>query len=432
MKTINMKYGKSTINVSVSEKNLLGIIESNNLNKNETEEEIILKALDNPIESSKLKGIVDIGDKVCIVISDITRAWQKMGLYLPYIVEELKKGDIKEEDIIFLCATGTHRKQTKEEHEILLGEKLSKRFKVIDHDCMDKDNMIYLGKTSFGTPVSINKIALECDHIIITGAVVYHDMAGWGGGRKSILPGISSYESIMANHALALNKTIGEGSNLAVRCGNVATNPIHQDMIEAANIVKPSYLFNVIIDDKGDIVDAVAGNYIKAHEMGQKIVDKIDGVTIKEKADLVIASSGGYPKDINLYQATKTLSNAKEACKEDGTIIILSECIEGVGNVDLKTIIQDYENNVDREKAVRENFTVAKYIGYNMAEASEHFKIIFVSNIDKNIFKNINIQVVSTIYEALEITYKENGRELKTYFMPYGANTFPKLSHRNI
>lgn len=426
-----MKYGKTMMDVSIPEENLLGIIQSNKQIKDKTEEEIVLNALENPIESHSLREIVNKGDKVCIVISDITRAWQKMSRYLPYIVEELKKGYIKEEDIIFLCATGTHRKQTKEEHKILLGEELAKRFDVIDHDCMDRDNLVYLGKTSFGTPVSINKIALECDHIIITGAVVYHDMAGWGGGRKSILPGISSYESIMANHALALNEKVGEGPNSEVRCGNAATNPIHQDMIEAANLVKPSYLFNVIMDDKGNIISAVTGHYIKAHEIGQKIVDELDGVEIKEKADLVIASSGGYPKDIDLYQATKTLSNAKEACKENGSIIILSECIEGVGNDDLRKIIQNYENNVEREKAVRENFTVAKYIGYNMTETAEVFNIFFVSSIDKNMLKNTSIKVVSSVNEALEITYKEKGRELKTYLMPYGANTLPKLNYNN-
>jgi nickel-dependent lactate racemase len=423
-----MKYGKTKIDVSIPQENLLGIIASNKEIRNKTEEEVVLEALDKPIESNKLREIVNKGDKVCIVISDITRAWQKMNFYLPYIVEELEKADIREEDIIFLCATGTHRKQTKKEHGILLGEKLAKRFQVIDHDCMDKDNLVYLGTTSFGTPVSINKIALECDHIIITGAIVYHDMAGWGGGRKSILPGISSYESIMANHALALNKKLGEGSNLKVRCGNAATNPIHQDMLEAAKLVKPSYLFNVIMDEKGNIIKAVAGDYIKAHEIGRRIVDEIDGVVINEKADLVIASSGGYPKDIDLYQATKTLSNAKEAAKENGTIIILSECVEGVGSDDLQKIIQDYENNVEREKAVRENFTVAKYIGYSMAEAAKSFNIIFVSGIDKSILKNINIPVVSTIDEALEITYKEKGRNLKTYLMPCGANTLPKLT----
>lgn len=430
MKTIKMKYGKSMVDVSISEDNLLGVIESKKEKENKTEEDVVLEALENPIESNRLREIVRQGEKVCIIISDVTRAWQKMGFYLPYIVEELGKGNIKDEDITFLCATGTHRKQTKEEHEILLGEELSKRFEVIDHDCMDKANMVYLGKTSYGTPVSINKIVLECDHVIITGAVVYHDMAGWGGGRKSILPGISSYESIMANHALALNKKIGEGTNLEARCGNAATNPIHQDMLEAAKLVKPSYLFNVIMDDKGYIVKAVAGDYIKAHEIGQKIVDEMDGVSIEEKADLVIASAGGYPKDIDLYQATKALSNAKEASKDNGTIIILSECVEGVGNDDVEKIIRDYENNVEREKEVRGNFTVAKYIGYTMAETAKSHDIIFVSNIDENMLKNINVRVVSTIERALEITYKEKGTKLKIYLMPYGANTLPKLTRQ--
>ncbi|TCO74586.1 lactate racemase domain-containing protein [Marinisporobacter balticus] len=426
MKRVNMKYGNTTIDVSIRMDNLLGVIESNKTCSHKTEEEVVIDALKNPIGSNPLGEIVQKGEKICIVISDITRAWQKMNFYLAFIVDELNEAGIEDRDIIFLCATGSHRKQTKEEHRILLGEKLAQRFEVIDHNALDQEQLVFLGKTSFGTPVRLNKLAVEADHVLLTGAIVFHDLAGFGGGRKSILPGIACYESIMANHALALNEKVGGGSNPSVRCGNVKTNPIHLDMIEATNFLKPSFLFNVIIDGDGHIIKAVAGGYIKAHEMGQKMVEQMDGVSIKEKADLVIASAGGYPKDINLYQATKTLSNAKEAVKNGGNIIILSECIEGVGNEDVRQIIEDYENNVERECAVREEFSVAKYIGYDMAQTAKRFQIIFVSDLDPDLMKKIHIQVVKTVEEALTRVYKEKGENLKAYFIPYGANTLPK------
>ncbi|WZL74419.1 nickel-dependent lactate racemase [Clostridiaceae bacterium 35-E11] len=427
MKTIKMKYGTEVLDVFVQEKNLLGKIESNGMKKNKTEEEVIVDALAQPIDSGRLKDIVKPGEKICIIISDITRAWQKMSRYLPYIVEELNQGGIKDEDVVFLCATGTHRKQTKEEHTILLGEQLAQRFEVIDHDCRHKDSLVYIGETSYKTPVIINKMALDCDHIIVTGAVVFHDLAGWGGGRKSILPGISAYESIMANHALALNKNIGEGIHPGVRCGNGINNPIHQDMVEAANLVKPSYIFNVIMDDNGDIVKAVAGDYRKAHEIGQQLVEEIDGVAIKDKADLVIASAGGYPKDINLYQASKALSNAKEAVNNEGIIILLSQCIEGIGDPDVQEIIECYKSNIDRECSIREHFTVARYIGYMIAEIASRIQIILVSDIEPDLLEKINIQVVKTVEEALDIAYTKKGKDLKTYVMPYAANTLPKV-----
>ncbi len=425
MKKFEMKYGKDKRSFSIPQKNLLGIIRGNGDNTKLSEAEVILRALENPIDSPRLENIVKPGEKICIVISDITRAWQKMSLFLPYIVDKLNEAGIDDQDITFLCATGSHRSQTKEEHKVLLGEKLSKRFEVIDHDSRDEENMVHLGTTSFGTPVSINKIAMESDHIILTGAVVFHDLAGWGGGKKSILPGIASYESIMANHSLSLSPNIGEGIHPMVKSGNISNNPIHEDMLEAAGFVNPSFLFNVIIDSKGNICDAVAGHYIKAHEEGQKKVSNINGIPIKEKADLVVVSAGGYPKDIDLYQASKALINAKEAVKKDGGIIMVSQCIEGVGHRELKEIIEDYDNNLEREKSVRNHYTVSRFIGYLIAEIARKYNIILISDIDDELLKKINIRSANDIDEALDIFYKEKGKDLKTYIMPNGSETLP-------
>ncbi|MCC5909964.1 MAG: nickel-dependent lactate racemase [Clostridiaceae bacterium] len=428
METLQMKYGKGVVDVSLHKENLLDIIKNNAIDTSKNEEEIILDALKNPIHSDRLQKIVNQGESICIVISDITRAWQKMSTYLPYLVEELNNAGIRDEDIHFLASTGSHRKHTIEEHRVLLGDKLADRFTVIDHDCRDQQNVVYVGTTSYGTAVHVNKQAMECDHILITGGIVFHLLAGWGGGKKSILPGICSYETIMSNHALSLNPELGEGSNPLVRSGNVVNNPLYNDMLEAAEFVKPSFLFNVIMGPNGKIAAAVAGDYIKAHEAGCKIVDDLDGVSITEKADLVIASAGGYPKDMNLYQAAKTLINAKEAVKPGGTIIILSECNEGFGNDEVQQIIQDYDTMLERETALRKDFSIAKYIGYFISEAAANFHLIFVSSMEEHLVKRANIKVVNTIEEALAMTYGEKGNNLKTFLMPYGANTLPQLA----
>lgn len=427
METYKLKYGRGKVEISLPEENLLGIIESSQADNSKSEEEVILSALENPIDSSKLCDIVKKGEKVCIVISDITRAWQKMGKYLSYIVDELNDGGVNDEDIVFLCATGSHRKQSKEEHRILLGEKLAGRFNVIDHDCLDEANLVYLGQTSYGTPVKVNRIAMNCDHIVITGAIVFHLLAGWGGGKKSILPGISGYETIMKNHSMSLNPEMGSGSNPEARSGKVINNPIHEDMLEAAGFVKPSFLFNVIMDSNGNIAHAVAGNYIKAHEEGCRIVDRIDGVAISEKADMVIATAGGFPKDINFYQTIKTVINAEEAVKEDGVIVILSECSDGFGNEPIRKIIQDYSTVVEREKDLRENYSIAKYIGYYVSEVAHKHPFILVSSLPPESLSMADIHVVKTIDEALTLAYKIKGKNLKTYLMPHGANTFPRM-----
>lgn len=430
MKSVKVKYGKQIKELQLSEENLLQVIEPNPFIKAGTEEEIIKAALDKPIASARLRELVKPGETVCIVISDITRAWQKASVYLPYIVDELSSAGIKDEDILFLSANGTHRPQTEQEHRILLGDKLAERFKVYDHSCLDKENLKYVGKTTYNNEIYINKKALECDHVVLTGGIVYHFLAGWGGGKKSILPGIAGYESIMTNHGLSLSPEVGGGVLPSIKSGNIENNPVYDDMLQAASFVRPAFIFNTIMDSHGDICAAVAGNYIKAHEAGCSIVDKKDGVYIEQRADVVIASAGGFPKDINFYQSIKCAMNSVEALKPGGTFIMLSECSEGLGgDEDVHDIILNCTSLNEREKSLRQRYSISKYVGYFMCETAEKYNFILVSDvIDKQIFKNTNIRVVDSLEDALKIAYKDNN-DLKTIVMPYAANTLPKLKN---
>lgn len=428
MKKFEMKLGKENISFEVDEKNVLQVINPNPFKVTKSEDEIIEDAISNPIGSARLKELVHKGEKVCIIISDVTRAWQKPYLFLKKIVQELNDGGVKDEDIVFLSSAGTHRKQTKAEHDFLLGQELAKRFTVIDHNCFDKDNLVYLGETTYKTPVWINKVALECDHVVLTGAIIYHFLAGWSGGRKSILPGIASFETIMANHALSLNEKFGEGLNPLVRNANIVHNPIHEDMVQAASFVRPSFLFNVVMGPDGNIAGAVAGNYLEAHSIGRELVNKIDSVFIDKKADVVISSTGGYPKDINLYQTIKTLINSQAAVKDKGTMIIISECSEGIGDIkDLQDIILNFDNNIDREKDLRQNYTISKYVGYYFCLMAEQYNMILVTKIDPALLKTTKIKVVTTIDEALKFAYEKLPKDATINLMPNGGNTLPVL-----
>jgi nickel-dependent lactate racemase len=316
MKTVKMKLGHGYVNVSVPEENLLGVILKEVPASTMTEDEVILAALANPIDSPRLKEIVKPGQTICIVVSDVTRAWQRMNVYLPHIVTELNEAGIKDKDIRFLSALGYHRKQTREEHEKQLGPALLERFGIIDHDCMDKDNLINLGKTSRGTPVTINKIAAEADHLVLTGCCTYHPWVGWGGGKKSILPGISSIESIQHNHLMILDEMGRQRPE--VRSGNIQDNPIHLDMLEVAAMVKPSFMYNVIMGHDGKIAHAVCGDCVTAHDAGRRIVDDLYAVPIDELADITISSQGGYPKDIDVCQTGKGIYHTQEATTPGG------------------------------------------------------------------------------------------------------------------
>ena len=422
-----LKYGHEEMLLKIDEEHILQVIESNQVTFEKSESEMIRAALANPIGSPRLSELVKPGERVCIVIPDITRAWQRTDLYLPLLVEELAQGGVQDEDILFICALGTHRPQTAEEHRLLLGSELADRFTVIDHDCHDRTNLVYCGETSFGTPVWLNKQAMECDHLVLTGGIVYHFLAGWSGGKKYVLPGISSYETVMANHALSLNPVRGQGPHPEVRSGNDATNLIHLDMLEAARLANPAFMFNVVTAE-GRIAGAVAGHYQDAHDQGRAMVDAIDGVTIKEKADLVIASAGGSPKDVNLYQSIKTLINAREATKPGGTMIILTESPEGLGgNAEVQEMILGYHTVLEREDALRTDYSISKYVGYYFCESAEKFELILVSALDPALLQKANIKIVRTLDEALALVYAKRGKNLKTHVMPQGANTLPRL-----
>lgn len=423
-----MKYGNLEIDIPVDEKNVIEVIKSNQFKVTKSEDEIIQDSIEHPIDSARLKELVHPGETVCMVIPDVTRAWQRTDKYLSKLVEELNAGGVEDKDIIFLSATGTHRSQTKEEHEELLGKELSKRFKVIDHDCLDKDNLVYLGETNYGTPVSINKIALDCDHIVITGGIIYHFLVGWSGGKKTILPGIASYETIMANHGLSLNKEFGSGTYPTIHSGNIKGNPVHIDMLEATSFVKPDFMFNVVVDKNATIVGAVSGNYISAHAIGRQMVDDKDGVFISQKSDITIASAGGFPKDINLYQSIKTMINARTATKDNGTVIILSDCSEGLGgDEEMQSMLLNYDTSEERERDLRDKYSISKYVGFYFCESGDKFNVILVSSLNPDLLKRTNITVVKTIEEALDLAYKTNGKTASITLMPEAANTLPKL-----
>ncbi|MDF2634010.1 MAG: hypothetical protein K0R78_884 [Pelosinus sp.] len=426
-KKIALKYGNEEMILKIEDENILQVIESNPVTLDKTETEIIQAALEEPIGSLRLSELVHSGERVCVVIPDITRAWQRTDLYLPLVVEELTRGGVRDEDILFICALGTHRPQTVEEHRLLLGPKLADRFQVLDHDCHDQENLVYCGETSLGTPVWLNKKAMECDHLVLTGGIVYHFLAGWSGGKKYVLPGIASYETVMKNHALSLNSVRGLGPHPDVRSGNDSTNLIHLDMLEAASLAKPAFLFNVVTAE-GRIAGAVAGHYQAAHDKGRELVDAIDGVTIQEKAELVIASAGGSPKDVNLYQSIKTLINAREAVKPGGAMIILTESPEGLGgNAEVQEMLLGYDTVLEREDALRADYSISKYVAYYFCDSAEKFDLILVSSLDSNLLKKANIRIVKTLDEALALVYSKRGKDLKTHIMPHGANTLPRL-----
>lgn len=425
-----MKYSETEFPVRLDPGQVVAEVHANSLDlPRRTVREQIEYALDHPIGAGPLEEAVEPGETVCIIISDVTRRWQQPAAYLPVLVERLNRAGIPDKDILILCATGTHRRQTEEEHISLVGEDLYRRIRFIDHQCDDKEHLTYMGTTSRGTPVWLDSYAMGCDKIILTGGVVYHFLAGFGGGRKSVVPGIAGRETINTNHNNALNPGLGSGSNPRVCNGNMGEdNPFHSDLVECAAFAKPAYLLNVIVDDNYQIVGAFAGDWQEAHKAAAKVVEQMDGVAIPRRTPLVIASAGGYPKDINLYQTSKTLSNALAAVAPGGTMILLSQCREGFGDPDCQAQICDFDTMADREKALRADFSIGGFVGFLFAETAENYHLILVTDLPRERFARTKIQAVKTLDEALALAAGYQGGSLdgvETTLMPHGGSTFP-------
>lgn len=414
-----LKFGEEYHSFLLNPQNVIQELHAKDIQPLEDVAKETERILDNPIDSPPFNTLFKAGDKVTIVVSDITRL-VKLHEYLPTIVNRLNRLGILDEDIIILTATGTHRGQTPEEHRKIVGEEVYSRIEVIDHDC-DHSEMVCVGTTPRGTEVVVNRLVVD-RKVILTGGIVHHLMAGFGGGRKSILPGVASRKTIAQNHLHSLDPN-AEQSNPLIGVGALIDNPLHEDMVDAARLVNPEFLINAIIHTDGRIAKLFAGHWLTAWEKGCMWADENYGVPIKKKADLVIASCGGFPKDISLYQSTKTLFNAALAVKPGGTILVLAECREGAGADEFFGWSEPLkEKKLDPE--LRKNFTIPGYIFYAAVESARNAKVILYSKIAPQLVKPMGLIGVNSLVEAIELAQVDEENQ-EIILMPYGGATIP-------
>jgi nickel-dependent lactate racemase len=312
--------------------------------------------------------------------------------------------------------------------EQLCGKDVCRRFNVVNHNARDLTNMVSLGKTSRGTEVAINRVAAEADRIILTGGIIYHYMVGYGGGRKSVIPGLSSIRTIQQNHLWAMGRELGSGSNPNARSGKTRGNECHEDMMEIAGFVKPDFIVNVVPNADGDYAGIFAGNWVSAWQEGTKLVDEIYSVEIPGPADIVIASAGGFPKDINLYQVGKTMDNASYAVKKGGAVIIVSECPDILEPPEFPQWFQ-YPSNMEMERALRLDFTIPGWVALKEVECSDIATFIMVTRPgNADLVGKAGIIPVATMEEALDQACRRCGTKApRITLMPQGANTLPVL-----
>jgi len=421
---IKVKFDKEEFEVNLAEKNVLGVLDVRDLPYVKDVQSGLKEILSKPIGTKSFGKIFKAGEKVCILVSDITRV-PITKTYLPYLLNELNALGIADNDIFIVFTVGTHRKHTAEEHKKLVGEEVYRRVKCFDHEARDKSQHVYIGTTSRGNKINVFKKVMEADRIITTGTIGFHYFAGYNGGRKNILPGICSYETIVANHKMTMFcKKASEAKYSAA--GIYEHNPINEDMVEAAEMVKPAFMINVVLDKNRNILKFFAGDIVKAHKKGVDFINKVYRPKIKKVADMVIASCGGHPLDLNFVQVHKAIHQATFAVKEGGVIIAVGSCSEGYGSESIEKYLS--MRNVETiEKALAINYEIQGQTARAMLKKSRAYRIIFITKLPPKDVRAMGMVPASDITEALELAYRWLPENFSAYVIPNSMSILAKI-----
>ncbi len=419
-------FGDTEFRTNLPQDRVINVVEGKECKPVTNIEAAVKEALNNPIDSLPLRELVKKGDRVTIIASDITRRWVRYDLFLPALLNELNTAGIPDKDITLIIGLGSHRYNTGKENIINFGQQVVDRVSIKQSHAPVKEDFVYVGRTSRGHDAYINKHVAGADKVILTGGIVYHLMAGFGGGRKSIMPGISGYASIQANHSLCLHEEVGKGLSPNCVSGKLESNAMHEDMTEVAEMLKPAFLLNAVFTPDGKFARFVAGHWYKAWLEGTNIVKEIFGVSVNGKADLVIASAGGFPKDINLYQGAKALDNAYMAVNDNGVVILLLECRDIMEPPDFSAWFK-YESLYERELALRKAFTVpgfiALMIGYR-AKKLPHIVVSLPKN--KEFIEKAGMIFAASLEEAMAIAEQKLGHtDYSINVMAHASSTVP-------
>lgn len=412
-----MPYGREFIDLEIPTKNLREIYIPKEPPGLADEEKEIEVALRNPIKKQPLSAMIDPQDRVAIIIDDVTRPTPSYKI-IPAVLNELETPN---ENIIIIVATGLHRENTEDELKTMLGRDVLNKVKVINHDAFNRKGLAYVGETSRGTKLEINKLVRDADTTITTGHIEPHLIAGFTGGRKSILPGVAGANSINHNHG------VENLDHPKAKIGILEGNPIHEDMVEAAKMVGVDFMVNVVLNSRKEIIKAVAGDFIEAHFEGVEFYRKYYQIEIGEPADIVITSSG-YPVDINFYQSIKSIIAAEPFVKAGGTIIPLAECEEGFGTRLFYEWMTSFSSRVDIiDRIKREGYRADIDHCHLIGRILEKNDIIVVSP-QRSIheMKRSFIKTFTSPEEAINTALNKKGKDATILTLPYAQRLVPK------
>ena len=410
---IEFGYGQGEQIVNIPDENLLGVLMSNTVTHERTGTAAVEYALDHPIGAGKLEDLAAPDKKIAIIASDITRPVPSY-VVIPPIVERLLAAGCKAENISIVFALGSHRKHTEEEKQKLVGKWLYETVACIDSD---PDDCVRMGITDAGTPVDITRSVAEADVRICTGNIEFHYFAGYSGGAKAIMPGVSTRDAIQNNHSMMVQE--------AACAGNLDTNPVRQDIEQAGKICGIHYIVNVVLDEHKHIVYAVAGDTVLAHRDGCAYLDTMYRKPIAQQADIVVVSQGGAPKDNNLYQVQKALDNAKHAVRKGGTVILIGACIEGLGSQTFEQWLLSADTPESMISRIHTQFQLGGHKAAAIAMVLQNASIDLVSEMDPDFVQSIFLNPQPSAQAAFDAAMEKYGKNATVLAMPFGGSTLP-------
>lgn len=418
---VKLAYGKEGLVVDIPSKNVVAVLQPKEAIAVPDEAREIERALRNPIGGKTIPKLAKKDMTIAIVVSDITRPVPSR-LIVPAIANTLNRAGVRDEQLRIIVACGLHRENTAEELKRMLGSEMLSRLQVINHNA-EKSRLEKVGTTSKGTPLLVNEDYLSADLKILTGHIEPHFFAGFTGGRKSVLPGISGLETIKINHS-ARNIDHPKAT-----FGVLEGNPFHEEMIEAAEMAGADFIVNVAVNTEGKVTKASAGELVKAHLSLVDFVKKQCFVRLPEPVDIVLTTNSGYPLDQNLYQAVKGMWTAEPIVKQGGTVIIASECTEGIGHGAFKDILLKGLSPREMLELIHrpDFFMTDQWQVQILAKLMLKAKVTVVSSIPRNDVERLGFKTAETVDAAIRTALRKHGQEAKIAVLPSGPMVIPQL-----
>jgi lactate racemase len=378
-------------------------------------EDALRAAVRAPIGARSLQALAEGKRSAAILISARDRV-TRSDLFTGILADELNAAGLPDEAIQVFLATGTHQKQSQADIESLLGSACG-RLRVVHHDPRDEQNLVYLGTTRAGTPISVNRAVYDADVKILTGRIAHHYFAGFSGGRKAIAPGVAGMQTILANHKLVMSPD-GRGRHPGVAAGVLAGNPVHEDLLEIARPVGPTFCLNTVLNTEHEITHVFAGDWVAAHEAGCHLVETLFRVPVDVPADVVVASCGGWPYDLSFMQVIKTIVSASHAVADGGTLVVLGECERGLEPGFLNWC--RYASLAELNRAVLAHYDLKGHNSYWLREIQSRIRVVLVSTLGAADVAAMGFVHASTPAEGVAIAYDSSGPDASVLVIPYG------------